>query len=65
MTNDACKNTSLILPYCVDLGKATFVKPEAIIKLKLTSTEIKIALFYLHFKAKDTCTGGAINAAAV
>jgi len=51
--------------YCVDLGKSTVVKPDAIAKLKLTPVETKIALFYLHFKAKDACTAGAVNAATV
>ena len=51
--------------YCLDLGKVTLVKPDAIKKLKLTSAEIKIALPYLHLKAKGTCMSGAINAATV
>lgn len=51
--------------YCVDLEKATLAKPDAIKKLRLTSAEFKIALLYLHLKAKDTCMSAAINAAAV
>ena len=51
--------------YCADLGKAAYVKPEVINKLKLTATEINIALFYLHLKAKDACMSTAINAATV
>lgn len=51
--------------YCVDLGKATLIKPVVITKLKLTSAEIKIALSYLYLKAKDTCMSAAINTATV
>lgn len=51
--------------YCADLGKATYVKPGAIAKLKLTSAEFKIALLYLHLKAKSACSSIAINAATV
>lgn len=51
--------------YCTDLGKANIVKPDEIAKLKLTSAEIKIALFYLHNKAKNACMSPAVNAATV
>ena len=51
--------------YCVDLGKATLAKPDAIAKLRLTSGEIKIALPYLHLKAENACMSVAINAATV
>ena len=50
---------------CADLGKATLAKPDAIKKLKLTPTEISIALLYLHHKAEDACMSGALNAATV
>ena len=51
--------------YCVDLGKATLVKPDVITKLRLTSGEIKIALPYLRRKAENACMSSAINAATV
>jgi hypothetical protein len=51
--------------YCLDLGKTTLVKPDAIAKIKLTFVESKIALLHLHHKAEDTCMAAAINDATV
>jgi len=49
--------------YCLDLGKATIIKPDAIAKLKLTTIELKIAIFYSYLKAEEACTSDAVNMA--